>query len=132
MRQHNVDIFSSGLYMKYDQWSKRIASMSPSDEKTSALKSFIHDIETDMLDITGDVLDFRNSRVRDLSPDQFDLLDCLLLLRGWALNNMFEIHCSYEEVRRFAAVNDMLYDMTEHPLFLNSKTMNTMALTFHG
>lgn len=132
MRKHNVDIFSSGLYMKYDQWSERIASMSPSDEKTSALKSFIHDIEADMLDITGDVLDFRNSRVRDLSPDQFDLLDCLLLLRGRALNNMFEIHCSDEEVRRFAAVNDMLYDMTEHPLFLNSKTMNTMALTFHG
>lgn len=132
MRKHNVDIFSSGLYMKYDKWSERIASMSPSDEKTSALKSFIHDIEADMLDITGDVLDFRNSRVRDLSPDQFDLLDCLLLLRGRALNNMFEIHCSDEEVRRFAAVNDMLYDMTEHPLFLNSKTMNTMALTFHG
>ena len=128
MRKHNVDIFSSGLYMKYDQWSERIASMSPSDEKTSALKSFIHDIEADMLDITGDVLDFRNSRVRDLSPDQFDLLDCLLLLRGWALNNMFEIHCSDEEVRRFAAVNDMLYDMTER-MYERARMVNELIRT---
>ena len=114
--------------MKYDQWSERIASMSPSDEKTSALKSFIHDIEADMLDITGDVLDFRNSRVRDLSPDQFDLLDCLLLLRGWALNNMFEIHCSDEEVRRFAAVNDMLYDMTER-MYERARMVNELIRT---
>ena len=128
MRKHNVDIFSSGLYMKYDQWSERIASMSPSDEKISALKSFIHDIEADMLDITGDVLDFRNSRVRDLSPDQFDLLDCLLLLRGRALNNMFEIHCSDEEVRRFAAVNDMLYDMTER-MYERARMVNELIKT---
>lgn len=59
-----------------------------------------------MLDITGDVLDFRNRRIRDLSPDQFDLLDSLLLKRGWALNNLFEVHCSDEEVRRFTAVNE--------------------------
>ena len=94
MRKHNVDIFSSELYRKYDQWSEQIRLMPPSDEKTSSLKSFIHDIEADMLDITGDVLDYSSRGIRDLSPYQFDLLDCLLLLRSWALNNLFDEHCT--------------------------------------
>ena len=67
MRKHNVDIFSSELFLKYDQWSEQIRLMSPSGEKTSSLKSFIHDIETDMLDITGDVLDYSSRGIRDLS-----------------------------------------------------------------
>lgn len=114
MRKHNVDIFSSELILKYDELSERLRSMEPSDDKTASMKSFIHDIEADMLAITGDVLDFRNRRIRDLSPDQFDLLDSLLLLRGWALNNLFEAHCSDEEVRRFTAINEKLYEMTEN------------------
>ena len=53
-----------------------------------------------MLDITGDVLDYSSRKICDLSPDHFDLLDCLLSMRGWALNNLFEEHCTGDEVRR--------------------------------
>lgn len=113
MRKHNIDIFSSELFLNYDQWSEQVRLMSPSGEKTSSLKSFIHDIETDMLDITGDVLDYSSRGIRDLSPYQFDLLDSLLLLRCWALNILFDEHCTDEEVRRFAAINDKLFEMTE-------------------
>ena len=128
MRKHNIDIFSSELFLKYDQWSEQIRLMSPSGEKTSSLKSFIHDIETDILDITGDVLDFRNRKIRDLSPDQFDLLDSLLLLRGWALNSLFEVHCTDEEVRRFSAINDKLYEMTER-MYERARMVNQLIKT---
>ena len=128
MRKHNIDIFSSELFLKYDQWSERIRLMSTSGEKTSALKSFIHDIEADMLDITGDVLDYSNRRIRDLTPYQFDLLDCLLLLRCWALNNLFDEHCTDEEVRRFAAVNDKLYEMTER-MYERARMVNELIKT---
>ena len=37
----------------------------------------------------------------------------LLSLRSWALNNLFDNHCTDEEVRRFAVVNEQLYDMTQ-------------------
>ena len=128
MRKHNIDIFSSELFLKYDQWSERIRLMSTSGEKTSSLKSFIHDIEADMLDITGDVLDYSNRRIRDLTPYQFDLLDCLLLLRCWALNNLFDEHCTDEEVRRFAAINDKLYEMTER-MYERARMVNQLIKT---
>ena len=128
MRKHNIDIFSSELLVKYDQWSEQIRLMSTSGEKTSSLKSFIHDIEADMLDITGDVLDYSNRRIRDLTPYQFDLLDCLLLLRCWALNNLFDEHCTDEEVRRFAAINDKLYEMTER-MYERARMVNQLIKT---
>lgn len=128
MRKHNVDIFSSELFRKYDQWSEQIRLMPPSDEKTTSLKSFIHDIEADMLDITGDVLDYSSRGIRDLSPYQFDLLDCLLLLRCWALNNLFDEHCTDEEVRRFAAINDKLYEMTER-MYERARMVNELIKT---
>ena len=128
MRKHNIDIFSSELLVKYDQWSEQIRLMSPSAEKTLSLKSFIHDIEADMLDITGDVLDYSNRRIRDLTPYQFDLLDCLLLLRCWALNNLFDEHCTDEEVRRFAAINDKLYEMTER-MYERARMVNELIKT---
>ena len=128
MRKHNIDIFSSELFLKYDQWSERIRLMSTSGEKTSSLKSFIHDIEADMLDITGDVLDYSNRRIRDLTPYQFDLLDCLLLLRCWALNNLFDEHCTDEDVRRFAAINDKLYEMTER-MYERARMVNQLIKT---
>ena len=128
MRKHNVDIFSSELFRKYDQWSEQIRLMPPSDEKTTSLKSFIHDIEADMLDITGDVLDYSSRCIRDLSPYQFDLLDCLLLLRCWALNNLFDEHCTDEEVRRFAAINDKLYEMTER-MYERARMVNELIKT---
>lgn len=128
MRKHNVDIFCSELYIKYDKWSEQIRSMPASDSRTESLKSFIRGIETDMLDITGDVLDCSSRMICDLSPDQFDLLDSLLSRRGWALNNLFEVHCSDEEVRRLATINDKLYDMTEQ-MYERARMVNELIKT---
>ena len=67
----------------------------------------IYDSNIDMLDISGDVLDLLKRR-HDITADEYTLLDLLLGLRSWALNNLFDNHCTDEEVRRFAAVNEQL------------------------
>ena len=104
---------NSELNLKYSLRSDYIHKMNPSVEKTASLKSFIIDIEKDILGIAGDVLDYSLIIRKRLTPGQFELLDALLDLRCSALNSMFEVHCSDEEVRRFTAINDKLYTMTE-------------------
>jgi hypothetical protein len=83
------------------------------DEKVSKLQVFVKNIEKDILEIAGDVLDYSLILRKRLTPFQFELLDSLLCLRLWALNNLFYIHCSDEEVTRFANVNGKLYSLTE-------------------
>ena len=49
-------------------------------------------------------------------------------LRGWALNSLFEVHCSDEEVRRFTAINDKLYTMTES-MYERARMVNDLIKT---
>ena len=86
--------------------------MNSGPEKTICLQQFVKDVEKDILDISGDVLDLLKRR-HDITTDEYTLLDLLLSLRSWALNNLFDNHCNDEEVRRFTAVNEQLYDMTQ-------------------
>lgn len=119
---------NSELNLKYSLRSDYIHKMNPSVEKTASLKSFIIDIEKDILGIAGDVLDYSLIIRKRLTPAQFDLLDSLLDLRCWALNSMFEVHCSDEEVRRFTAINDKLYAMTES-MYERSRMVNELIKT---
>jgi hypothetical protein len=102
--------------------------MNPSVEKTASLKSFIIDIEKDILGIAGDVLDYSLIIRKRLTPGQFELLDSLLDLRCWALNSMFEVHCSDKEVRRFTDINDKLYTMTER-MYERARMVNKLIKT---
>jgi hypothetical protein len=102
--------------------------MNPSVEKTASLKSFIIDIEKDILEIAGDVLDYSLIIRKRLTPGQFELLDSLLDLRCWALNSMFEVHCSDKEVRRFTDINDKLYTMTER-MYERARMVNKLIKT---
>jgi hypothetical protein len=86
--------------------------MDPGPEKIVCLQRFVKDIEKVLLDISGDVLDLLKRR-HDITAYEYTLLEVLLGLRSWAMNNLFDIHCTDEEVRRFAAVNAQLYDMTQ-------------------
>ena len=104
---------SSELTLKYEQQADRLREMDSSEERTAQLKAFLADLEKVILDITGDVLDYKFILRRELTPDQLELLDELLGLRCWALNTLFDEHCSEEEVRRFSAVNSKLYGMTQ-------------------
>ena len=63
--------------------------MQPSVEKTVFLKRFIMDIERDILNISGDVLDSSIRVGRYYSRYEFEMMDTLLSMRSWALNNLF-------------------------------------------
>lgn len=123
-----IKMDNSELNLKYSLRADYIRKMNPSVEKTASLKSFIIDIEKDILGIAGDVLDYSLIIRKRLTPGQFELLDSLLGLRCWALNSMFEVHCSDEEVRRFTDINDKLYTMTER-MYERARMVNKLIKT---
>ena len=123
-----IKMDNSELNLKYSLRADYIRKMNPSVEKTASLKSFIIDIEKDILGIAGDVLDYSLIIRKRLTPGQFELLDSLLDLRCWALNSMFEVHCSDEEVRRFTDINDKLYTMTER-MYERARMVNKLIKT---
>ena len=127
MRHYRWDIYESNLYKKYTKLRDDIREMPVGDEKTAMLQQFVKNIEKDMLDISGDVLDLLKRR-HDITADEYTLLDLLLGLRSWALNNLFENHCTDEEVRRFAAVNEQLYNMTQR-MYERTRMLNDFIKT---
>ena len=125
---YRSNIFDSEIYKKYETLSNNIHEMIEGEEKVLLLKMFVKDIEKDILEIAGDVLDYSLILRRRLTPFQFELLDALLDLRGLALNSLFEVHCSDEEVRRFTAINDKLYTMTES-MYERARMVNDLIET---
>ena len=125
---YRSNIFDSEIYKKYETLSNNIHEMIEGEEKVLLLKMFVKDIEKDILEIAGDVLDYSLIVRKRLTPFQFELLDALLDLRGWALNSLFEVHCSDEEVRRFTAINDKLYTMTES-MYERARMVNDLIKT---
>ena len=125
---YRSNIFDSEIYKKYETLSNNIHEMIEGEEKVLLLKMFVKDIEKDILGIAGDVLDYSLIVRKRLTPFQFELLDALLDLRCWALNSMFEVHCSDEEVRRFTAINDKLYTMTES-MYERARMVNDLIKT---
>ena len=125
---YRSNIFDSEIYKKYETLSNNIHEMIEGEEKVLLLKMFVKDIEKDILEIAGDVLDYTLIVRKRLTPFQFELLDALLDLRGLALNSLFEVHCSDEEVRRFTAINDKLYTMTES-MYERARMVNDLIKT---
>lgn len=131
MRHYRKDIYDANVYKKHDKLSDDIREMPEGDEKTAMLQLFIKDIEKDILDISGDVLDLSNRR-HNITPSEYDLLETLLSSRSWALNKLFENHCTDEEVRRFTAINNQLYDMTQR-MYERTRMLNDLikAMPLH-
>ena len=57
MKQHIRNAFNSVVYRNYDTLSNDIREMNSGPEQTLCLQRFVKDIEKDLLDISGDVLD---------------------------------------------------------------------------
>ena len=126
MKRRHMDLYETEVYKKYDKLSDEIREMPAGEEKTAQLQQFVKDIEKDILNISGDVLDLRARH--DIMPSEYDLLEALLLKRSCALNNLFETHCTDEEVRRFTAINNQLYDMTKR-MYERTKMLNELIKT---
>ena len=128
MTCYRSKVYDSEIYKKYETLSNNIHEMIEGEEKVLLLKMFVKDIEKDILEIAGDVLDYSLIIRKRLTPGQFELLDAFLDLRCWALNSLFEAHCSDEEVRRFTAINDKLYTMTES-MYERARMVNELIKT---
>ena len=125
---YRSNIFDSEIYKKYETLNNNIHEMIEGEEKVVLLKMLVKDIEKDIIGIAGDVLDYSLIIRKRLTPGQFEMLDALLDLRGWALNSLFDVHCSDEEVRRFTAINDKLYTMTES-MYERARMVNELIKT---
>ena len=119
--------FDWSIYKKYDKQGDAIVNLFSGDIKAAFLQRFVQQIEKDILSISGDVLDL-NTRRRDIAPAEYDLLEALLSKRSWALNNLFEYHCTAQEVTRFAAINDQLHNMTQG-MYERTKMLNELIKT---
>ena len=126
MKRRKMDFFETEVYKKYHQLRDEIREMPAGDEKIAHLQQFVKDIEKEILDISGDVLDLHVRH--DITPSEYDLLEALLLMRSCALNDLFETHCTDEEVGRFTEINDKLYDMTKR-MYERTRMLNNFIKT---
>jgi len=126
MRSYKGDYFDSEIYKKYDEQSDNV-DLFTGDARVAYLQRFVRDIEKDVLAISGDVLD-SHARRRDITPSEYDLLEALLSKRSWALNTLFENHCTDLEVTRFTAINNQLYDMTQR-MYKRTRMLNEFIKT---
>ena len=62
MKQHIRNAFNSAVYRNYSTLCNDIREMNSGSEKTLCLQRFVKDIEKDLLDISGDVLDLIKRR----------------------------------------------------------------------
>lgn len=88
MKQHIQNALNTDVYRKYNNRCNNIREMDPGPEKIVCLQRFVKDIEKDLLDISGDVLDLLKRR-HDITAYEYTLLEVLLGLRSWAMNNLF-------------------------------------------
>lgn len=81
MKQRIRNAFNSNVYRNYNTLCNDIREMNSGPEKTLCLQRFVKDIEKDLLDISGDVLDLLKRR-HDITADEYTLLELLLSLRS--------------------------------------------------
>lgn len=89
----------------------RLAAAMPSIEMTLTIyHSELAERERKILSITGDPLGWDFSWLKDESKKEE--VQSLLLERYRILSEMFELHCSDSEAKRFESQNERLYSLT--------------------
>ena len=89
----------------------RLAAAMPSIEMTLTIyHSELAERERKILSITGDPLGCDFSWLKDESKKEE--VQSLLLERYRILSEMFELHCSDSEAKRFESQNERLYSLT--------------------
>lgn len=104
---------------------KCIEVMPSSEKKTTLLRSFIADIESNILEILNKSYNFAHS-LNESFPQLAQLI-LLLDMRCWALNTMFYDHCNDSEIVRFIMINEHLYDATQH-MYERAKMVQDLML----
>ncbi len=83
----------------------------PEAVRIEKLRAEVRDFESSILAITGDPLE--TAWWNTVKPENIaEYVDELIGFRGYALERLFEIHCTEAEVRRIEQVNAKLLEMT--------------------
>ena len=106
-------IYMNERYIHYSERKLLLDSMPASEKRTELLRDYIRDLEADILKITGNQNE-HSELTRKKAPSKIREVSHMLMLRCWALNIMFYDHCSDNEIRQFAAINEHLYNATQH------------------
>lgn len=108
-----MKIYLSERYMQYEDRKQALDLMPTSEERTELLGNYVRDLESDILKITGRQTEY-SDLMRRVSPSKIQEVSYMLMFRCWALNTMFYDHCSNNELKRFATINEHLYNTTQH------------------
>jgi len=108
-----MKIYLSERYMQYEDRKQALDLMPTSEERTELLGNYVRDLESDILKITGRQTEYSDLK-RRVSLSKIHEVSYMLMFRCWALNTMFYDHCSNNELKRFATINEHLYNATQH------------------
>ena len=108
-----MKIYLSERYMQYEDRKQVLGLMPTSEERTELLRNYVRDLESDILQITGRQTEY-SDLTRKVSPSKIREVSYMLMFRCWALNAMFYNHCLDNEIKRFATINEHLYNTTQH------------------
>ena len=113
MKDLNWNIYFNDRYSQYQERLMALDTMPTSEERTELLRNYVRELEADILRITRN-----NNEISDLvkrtPPSKIREVSFLLAYRCSALNTMFYDHCSDNEVKQFATINEHLYNTTQH------------------
>ena len=113
MKRKEMWIYMQERYHHYSERKLLLDAMPASERRTELLRDYIRDLEADILKITGNQNEY-SELTRKKAPSKIREVSHMLMLRCWALNIMFYDHCSDNEIKQFATINEHLYNATEH------------------
>ena len=113
MKDLNWNIYFNDRYTKYQERLMALDLMPLSEERTESLRNYVRDLESDILRIIGNQNE-ASDLVKRTPPSKIREVSFLLAYRCSALNTMFYDHCSDNEIKQFAAINEHIYNATRH------------------
>ena len=113
MKDLNWNIYFNDRYSQYQERLMALDTMPTSEERTELLRNYVRELEADILRITRNKNEV-SDLVKRTPPSKIREVSFLLAYRCSALNTMFYDHCSDNEIKQFATINEHLYNATQH------------------
>lgn len=96
MKDLNWNIYFNDRYSQYQERLMALDTMPTSEERTELLRNYVRECK------------------KTPPPSKIREVSFLLAYRCSALNTMFYDHCSDNEIKQFATINEHLYNATQH------------------
>ena len=128
MKDLNWNIYFNDRYSQFQERLMALDLMPASEERTELLRNYLRELEADILTITRNKNQV-SGLVKRTPPSKIREVSFLLAYRCSALNTMFYDHCSDNEIKQFATINEHLYNATEHMYERTNMARNLVFIT---